>query len=58
MLQHNAVSLVHSNCLEREVVKHLPNVGTRFYCPQAFLSLEFHCRIEVSENTIDILGFK
>jgi len=24
-------------------------VETRFYCPQPFLSLDFHCRMNVSE---------
>ncbi len=31
------------------VLKHLPNVETHFYCPQAFLGLNFHCRMDVSE---------
>ncbi len=31
------------------MLKHLPNVETRFYCPEAFLSLVFHCRMDVSE---------
>ncbi len=30
-------------------LKHLHNVETRFYCPQAFLSLDFQCRDDVSE---------
>ncbi len=30
-------------------LKHLPNVETRFYCPQTFLSLDFQCRDDVSE---------
>jgi len=29
-------------------LKHLPNVETQFYCPQAFLSLDFQCRDGVS----------
>jgi len=29
-------------------LKHLPNVETRFYCPQAFLSLDFQSRDDVS----------
>ncbi len=31
------------------ILKHLPNVETRFYCPQTFLSLDFQCRDDVSE---------
>ena len=30
------------------VPEHLPNVKTRFYCPRAFLSLDFLCRDDVS----------
>ncbi len=30
-------------------LKHLHNVEMRFYCPQAFLSLDFQCRHDVSE---------
>ncbi len=30
-------------------LKQLPNVELRFDCPQAFLSLDFHCRMDVSE---------
>jgi hypothetical protein len=30
-------------------LKHLPSVETRIYCPQAFLSLDFQCRDDVSE---------
>jgi len=30
-------------------LKHLLKVRTRFYCPQAFLSLDFQCRDDVSE---------
>ena len=30
-------------------LKHHHNVETRFYCPQAFLSLDFQCRDDVSE---------
>jgi len=30
-------------------VKHLPNVQTRFYCPQVFLSGDFQCKDGVSE---------
>jgi len=29
-------------------LEHLLNVETQFYCPQAFLSLDFHCRMDVS----------
>ena len=29
--------------------KHLHNVETRFYCPQAFLNLDVHCEMDVSE---------
>jgi hypothetical protein len=39
-------------------LKHLPNVKTRFYCPQAFLSLDFQCKDDVSEFTIDVSGLK
>ncbi len=28
---------------------HLSTVETRFYCPQAFLSLDFQCRDDISE---------
>ncbi len=31
-------------------LKHLPNVETRLYCPQVFLSLEFHCSMDVSKK--------
>ena len=31
------------------VLQHLRNVETRLYCPQAFLSLDFQCRDDVSE---------
>jgi len=37
------------NFLSCVLLKHLPNVETRFYCPQAFLSSGFHCRMDVSE---------
>ncbi len=30
------------------VPKHLPNVATRLHYPQAFLSLDFQCRDDVS----------
>lgn len=30
-------------------LKHLSNVETRFYCPQAFLSLHFWCTDDISE---------
>jgi len=30
-------------------LKPLPNVETRFYCPQAFLILGFQCRDDVSK---------
>ena len=30
-------------------LKHLPNVEMRFYCPQAFLSLDFQCGGDVAE---------
>ncbi len=33
------------------MLKHLPNVETRFYCPQAFLSLDFQCRDDIFELT-------
>ena len=29
--------------------KHLPNTETRFNCAQAFLSLDFQCRDDISE---------
>ncbi len=32
-----------------QCLKHLPSVETRFYCPQAFLSLDVQCRDDVSE---------
>ncbi len=40
------------------VLKHLPNVETRFYCPQALLSVDFQCRDDASEWKIDDLGLK
>ena len=40
------------------VLNHLPNVETRFDCPQAFLSLDFHCRTEMSELNSDSSGLK
>ena len=30
-------------------LKHLPNVGTRFHCPQAFLIFDFQYRDDMSE---------
>ena len=30
-------------------LKYLHNVETRFYCPQMFLSLDFHCRDDMFE---------
>ena len=35
--------------VDHEALKHLPNVETRFYCPQTFLYLYFQCRDDVSE---------
>ena len=35
---------------------HLSNVERRFYCPQAFPSLDFQCRDDISEFKIDGLG--
>ena len=32
------------------MLQHLHNVQTRFYCPQAFLSLVFRCRDDVPES--------
>jgi len=40
---------MRSHWLEHNALKHLPNAETRFYCPQAFLSLDFHCRMDLSE---------
>ncbi len=34
-------------CCVLDYLKHLPNVETRFYCPQAFLSLDVQCRHDV-----------
>ena len=42
-----ASSAVHQ--LAVHALKHLPNVKTRFYCPQAFLTLHFWCRDDISE---------
>ena len=35
--------------VEVTLLKHLPNVEPCFYCPQAFLSLNFLCGIHVFE---------
>ncbi len=35
--------------VDHEALKHLPNVETRFYCPQTFLYLDFQSRDDVSE---------
>jgi len=43
----------HCDCL-----KHTPDVETRFYCPQALLSLDFHCRDGRFCKNIHILGLK
>ncbi len=48
--------IIHSHHLND--LKHLPNVETRFYCPQAFLTLDFQCRDAVSEFKTDVLGLK
>ncbi len=37
------------NGLEPLSLKHLPNVETRFYCAQAHLSIDFHCRMDALE---------
>ncbi len=31
-------------------LKHLHNVETRFYCRHALLSLDFQCRVDISES--------
>ncbi len=36
-------------------MKHLPNIDTRSYCPQAFLSSSFHCSMYISVKKIDAL---
>lgn len=46
-LQHMSQSLNLSSCTM--VSKHLPHVERCLYCPQAFLSLDFHCRMETSD---------
>ncbi len=33
------------------LLKHLPNVEMRFYCPQAFLSLDSYCGMDVFVKT-------
>ncbi len=35
--------------VEVTLLKHLPNVEPCFYCPQAFLTLDFLCRMDVAE---------
>ena len=37
------------NSLSCSFLSHLHNVETRFYCPQAFLSLDFQYKDDVSE---------
>lgn len=46
----------HLPCALQEQ-QHLPNVDTRFHCPQVFLRLDFHCRDDGSRMKADILGF-
>jgi len=33
-----------------DALKHFHSVETGFYCPQAFLSLDFQCRDDVFES--------
>ena len=52
----SAINDISWHCTETTVHKgwvflnHLPNVKTHFYYPQAFLSLNFQCRDEVSKS--------
>ena len=48
MFSRGATSL-QALCLSQGL-KHLHNVETRFYCPQALLYLDFQCRDDVSES--------
>ena len=45
-----AIMWVHLEQTNSSVLKHLHNVEMRFYRPQAFLSLDFQCRDDVSET--------
>ena len=40
---------MHACMVVQRELKHLPNVEACFHCPQAFLSLDFHCKMDVSE---------
>ncbi len=42
-----AVSLAVASACMHTQLKHLPNVEKRCHCPQAFLSLDFRCRMNV-----------
>ena len=42
LLEHTSAQVVQ---------KHRPNVETQFWCPQAFLSLDYQCRDGISELT-------
>ena len=39
-------------------LKHLLNVETRFYCPQAFLTTNFQCADDVSESKYTLRDHK
>jgi leucyl aminopeptidase len=41
------LKFIHLTYKPKGELKHLCNVKTRFDCPQAFLSLDFHCRMNV-----------
>ncbi len=47
-LQHICQPNLHHIQLEG-YLKHLPNLETCFCCPQAFLSVEFQCKDDISE---------
>ena len=36
--------------VSRAELKHPPDIEARFYCPQAFLTLELDCRMDISEQ--------
>ena len=62
VLESRYAMLMHSATipciLSGRLLKHLPKVETRFHCPQAFLSLDFHCRMDLFIKNIDVSGIK
>ncbi len=47
---HQGADLTHASLPLFLDPKHLPNMEMRFYCPQAFLSLDIHFRMDLAES--------